>query len=526
MLYDSSRRPVVSRIGYSASSASNGPRASTTENGAGGPTSGSCPEALVQDRRARVALVGAGPLQAAVLLEARVAHPGMHRRERAQLVPDLLGDRLRPVVPEPARELGDDPHVVARLARRVERLADALHPALAVRHRAVGLAPRRRRGEDDIRHLGRPRQHDVLHDEEVELREELAGLGDVGLGLGRVLADHVEGAQLAALHAVEHLRQVPAVLGPDRRAPGRLEAGARLVVALDVLEAGELVRDRAHVAAALDVVLAAQRVEPRAEPPDVAAEQGQVDQREDVVDGVVVLRDPERPADHAAVGARERVRRLADHLGGNAGQPLALGERERLHRGRVVVVALGRVVDEGAVREAGVDDLARHRVRERDVGADVEPEPAVGPLRRGRAARIDDEEPGAVVDALEQVVEEDRVRLARVRAPEQDHVGLLDLCVGRRSAACSEHRRQTDDARSVSGSVTGVDVVRAHHLTGELLRQEVHLVRRLGAREDPERLRGVGLARTGKAGCGTVERLGPARGPQHAAVADERRRQP
>ena len=299
-------------------------------------------------------------------------------------------------------------------------------------------------------------------------------------------------------------------VGPDRRVPGRLEAGARLVVALDVLEAGQLVRDRAHVAAALDVVLAAQRVEPGAEPPDVAAEQGQVDQREDVVDRVVVLRDPERPADHAAVGARERVRRLADHLGGNAGQPLALGERERLHRGRVVVVALGRVVDEGAVREAGVDDLARHRVRERDVGADVEAEPAVGPLRRRRAARIDDEEPGAVVHALEQVVEEDRVRLARVRAPEQDHVGLLDLCVGRRSAACSEHRRQTDDARGVSGSVTGVDVVRAHHLTGELLRQEVHLVRRLGAREDPERRRGVGLARTGKAGCGAVERLGPA----------------
>ena len=64
---------------------------------------------------------------------------------------------------------------------------------------------------------------------------------------------------------------------------------------------------------------------------------------------------------------------------------------------------------------------------ERDVGADVEAEPAVGPLRRGRAARIDDEEPRAVVHALEQVVEEDRVRLAGVRAPEQDDVRLLDL---------------------------------------------------------------------------------------------------
>ena len=34
------------------------------------------------------------------------------------------------------------------------------------------------------------------------------------------------------------------------------------------------------------------------------------------------------------------------------------------------------------VREAGVDDLARHRVGERDVAADVEAQPHVGPLRR------------------------------------------------------------------------------------------------------------------------------------------------
>ena len=159
-----------------------------------------------------------------------------------------------------------------------------------------------------------------------------------------------------------------------------------------------------------------------------------------------------------------------------------------------------------------MDDLARHRVRERDVGADVEPEPAVGPLRRRRPPRVDHEEPRPVVDALEQVVEEDRVRLAGVRAPEEDHVRLLDLRVRRRAAACSEHRRQTDDARGVSGSVAGVDVVRAHHLARELLRQEVHLVRGLRAREDPERRRRVGLARPGEAGGGAVERLVPGRG--------------
>ena len=84
------------------------------------------------------------------------------------------------------------------------------------------------------------------------------------------------------------------------------------------------------------------------------------------------------------------------------------------------------------------------------------------------------------------------MRLAGVRAPQEDDVRLLDLAVRRRPAACTEHRRQTDDARGVSGSVAGVDVVRAHHLTGELLREEVHLVRRLRAREHAERRGGVG----------------------------------
>ena len=80
------------------------------------------------------------------------------------------------------------------------------------------------------------------------------------------------------------------MLGGSVALPRRLEARARLVVVLDVLEAGQLVGDRAHVAAALHVVLAAQRVEARAVAPDVAAQQRQVDQREDVVDGVVSAR--------------------------------------------------------------------------------------------------------------------------------------------------------------------------------------------------------------------------------------------
>jgi hypothetical protein len=76
-----------------------------------------------------------------------------------------------------------------------------------------------------------------------------------------------------------------------------------------------------------------------------------------------------------------------------------------------------------------VDDLAGDAVRERDVAADVQAEPRVGPLGRGRPARIDRVQPGAVPDAAQQVVEEDRMRLSGIRAPEDDQLGLLDLTI-------------------------------------------------------------------------------------------------
>ena len=69
------------------------------------------------------------------------------------------------------------------------------------------------------------------------------------------------------------------------------------------------------------------------------------------------------------------------------------------------------------------------RVGQRDVAADVEAEPQVGPLRRRGPARVDRDQPGAVADAAQEVVEEDRMRLAGVAAPQDDQVRLLDLTV-------------------------------------------------------------------------------------------------
>ena len=89
--------------------------------------------------------------------------------------------------------------------------------------------------------------------------------------------------------------------GLDGGSPRLVEPRTGVVVD-DGLEARQPVGDGAHVPAALDVVLAAQRAEPTAGPSDVTGEEGQVDERHDVVDAVVMLGDAERPAQLGAVG--------------------------------------------------------------------------------------------------------------------------------------------------------------------------------------------------------------------------------
>ncbi len=166
-------------------------------------------------------------------------------------------------------------------------------------------------------------------------------------------------------------REVAAAVGRDGHAPGRLEAPPQLVV-LDVLEARQPVGQGAHVAAALDVVLAAQRVEPAAVAADVPGQEGQGDERQDVVDRVVVLGDAEGPAEDGPVGRGVGVGQLADGLGRDAGLPLGPLERAGLDGLAVGLEAARGALDEGLVRQAGVDDLAADGVGQRDVRAHVE----------------------------------------------------------------------------------------------------------------------------------------------------------
>ena len=111
-----------------------------------------------------------------------------------------------PVAAHPPGQIEQDGDVVASARGRLERLAHALHAALAVGHGAFGLAPRRAAaGSTTCASSAVCGQEDILHDEEVETLEQVPGVVLVGLGLERVLADDVQRAKIAVLHRLEHL---------------------------------------------------------------------------------------------------------------------------------------------------------------------------------------------------------------------------------------------------------------------------------------------------------------------------------
>src|SRR2546429_5144937 len=122
------------------------------------------------------------------------------------------------------------------------------------------------------------------------------------------------------------------------------------------------------------------------------------------------------------------------------------------------------------------------------------------------------------------MMEKDRMRLARVRAPKQDHVGLFDFAVRARPAARSEHCRQTDDARRVSSPVATVDVVRANHRAHEFLGHIVQFVGGLRAAEHAKCARPALFHLRAESICHTVQRLVPTRGTVPPILTNQRDR--
>jgi hypothetical protein len=217
----------------------------------------------------------------------------------------------------------------------------------------------------------------------------------------------------------------------ERQAP-ELLVDAADVVLRHVPVAGELVREGPHVARALHVVLAAERVDAHPLATDVAGDHGQVGHAHHHRRALRVLGDAEPVVDRGvASGAVETSGRTQlvgvdpGHVGGRLGGVGGVGDE-----GEVVVGVLAALADELLVVEPLGDDDVGHRVHEGDVGAGQHRQ-VVGRLDVRAAdqvdpARIGDDQPRTVTQPPLHPRREDGVRVGRVGADEQHHVGLVD----------------------------------------------------------------------------------------------------
>src|SRR5262249_7236723 len=122
-----------------------------------------------------------------------------------------------------------------------------------------------------VRKLGSLCKKNILRYQEFETFQQMSRMILISFGLQRVLTDHVQRPQFASLHRLEHLRQMPTLLRRDFHPPMPFELFAERDV-LNMLEPGQTIRQCAHVAAALNIVLASKRIQPAAIPAYVSSQ--------------------------------------------------------------------------------------------------------------------------------------------------------------------------------------------------------------------------------------------------------------
>ena len=255
-------------------------------------------------------------------------------------------------------------------------------------------------------------KEDVLHHEMLEMRERLARMVEIGVRHRRILAQDVHALDHVGMHRLHDLDHRKPALGIELGAPGPLDLGADVGV-LHRPIVGEEHRDETGVGGALHVVLAAQRMQPGAGPPDLPADQCERDQAARIVGAVHMLRHAHAPEDDRRPRPRIASRHRAQRIGGDT------ADRRHL-LGSEVLDVLGEGLEVRGLRldilpvvepfgDDGIEDAVEHR----DVGAGLELQHVGGVALERLAARIHDDELGAALGRLLEEGSGDRMVLGR-----------------------------------------------------------------------------------------------------------------
>ena len=177
----------------------------------------------------------------------------------------------------------------------------------------------------------------------------------------------------------------------------------------------------------LHIVLAAQRVHACAGLTQVAGQESQIDQCHYGLGSLHVLGQAKTMKTDGGAGSGIQP-------GGGANASRINAARRRGVLGRPCPQELresgqprGPALDELVVIHVFVDDDLRQRICQRQIGARLQLQVKIGAAGELGAPRIDDDEPGPVAGRLPDASANHRVALGRIRAPEEDRAGTLQV---------------------------------------------------------------------------------------------------
>ena len=393
----------------------------------------------IADRLARIALrAGAGPLQR------RLAQPGMAGAaeviaglgvvELPDLVEHLGGRGVGEVfaIAQGAGHVGDDLPVGAGRAGRGDGLGGQGQVALGVDHHPVGLGPERAGQEDVGVAVGLGVEKGVLGDHQfggLQPADDRLAIGHAGHRVGADDPAGLHGAGGQVLEQGDGALAQARVQGAFRNPPGAFDEGA-VGGGQQAALAGQAGPHVAHLAPAHGIGLAGQGEGTAAGAADLAGGQVQVAQGVGAPGAVGTLVQAHGPETGPFPGLADPARRGADvRLGQtcSGGHPCGIVVGEK---GRHGCPALGMGGDEGVVQIALGVQQVQQAVEQQQIGARTQLQEEIGLLGGGGAPGIDDDQPGAALDPVQQTQEEDGMAVGHVGAADQEEVGAVEVVIG------------------------------------------------------------------------------------------------
>ncbi len=381
----------------------------------------------------------------------------------------------------------------------------AIDAPFGVRERAVLFEERGARQEDVCERRCLVVKQ-ILHDEAVERSQRVGHVLRVRIGLREILALNEQSAEFAADGLRQHVRNAQTRIGVEVHVPPSFERAAHRVVG-DVAIARKFVRKGTHVARALHVVLAAQRIHADAVAADVAGCHGEVRESHHHGAALAVFGHAEAVVDRRIACARIQARRKSQFVGRYSGECLGRFGRVFLCRDErspaLERFALAAFIDERFVDQTFGDDDVGKRIDQRDVRSraqlqmmarlDVRAAYEIDP------ARIGDDQLRPFAQPSLEPRGEHRMRVRGVRTDHHDDVGVVDGLEILRSRRRAERLLESIAGRRVADACTRIDVVVAERRPHHLLHDEHFLVRAARRGDSADRMAAVSICNRAEA---------------------------